>query len=315
MNNIQEHYLKSVIQFYSSVSGTITDTIKDPTVTKSSTASRVFDYINNYLIFAAPLLYLKETTDSKDNYVHDCYVISREIITKSEIPLQDRNLLLTPLNSAEIYAFAPRSYKTDHLKGYLTYLTNTLTLTDDDKDNEATMVYKELIKPFLVFLLAFFPVNNSSENNIEANLDTLYRYLSMQISILHDSMIIGRMYQQEKHPEEQWKEIANLIKKTILFMKKEKYNTKNIDYTTSKLKEIYGVIQENKLFKSQKIVASIEQLEQNELDNESIKKDKKLPKKKSKGDMNGKQIKRTGTGKTSTKRAKVPRKPTAKTRR
>lgn len=256
---VKDHCMKSLLVFYSELCNTILEHQNNAKSVLLST-QKMFDYINTYCAYTTAFLYLEDTSEDLDSYTHDCYVITKDIIDNSELSSQSKNIMSTPLNAPEIYQFPPKAYKLNHLKGLTTFLVESLRIVDEE-DKEPSLIFKELMYPFYVFILILFPLEKSATNNLTENIAILRKYLTFQINLLHDSILRNKLISKEVESLDPHDIVSRYIAQVLGFMYTNNYAQKNIDYAVRTLKDAYNTMQGKKYLKIDKIINTIDKVE------------------------------------------------------
>lgn len=256
MDEIKDHCMKSVLQFYN---GACTALLEDHKDTAIMSSNRVFDCMNSYLIYTCPFMYLHEDAESVEQFVHDCYVLTSAVIESSTISSQYKNIMKAPLNSAAIYPFSSKAYSRAKTKGFKEFLTETLRM-EEYEDTEKLLIYKELVRPLTIFVLTLFPLNRRNKESMNDSLEVLYDYIKLQVGILHEVVTKYKLL-KDGSEEKPWEIVLYAIMKIVKFMKDRKYQAKNIAFTLEAFSQAYKGIAEKKFLEADNILKGLNKID------------------------------------------------------
>jgi hypothetical protein len=246
MDKKSDYALQSVVELYAILCNTIEDPGKGSKA-KVPIKSALYDYINNYLIYAAPFVLLKDEIGDKEQLVHDCYVVTKSIIDNSEISPGIRAALLKPLKESGIYVFTSKVFKLNHLAGYSNFLKNILSIKDTDEETERALVIKDLLRPIVLFLVTGFPINKDINDGMKENINHLSKYIDFQIKILFDIFVNIKLHEEKASKEKPEQYATRIIKNMFTFMELNQYPETSFRYSSDLLTKIYSILfEENK---------------------------------------------------------------------
>lgn len=238
-----EYALQAIVELYAILCNTIEDSAKSTQKNKIPINSALYDYINNYLIYAVPFVLLKKEIKDKDQLIHDCYLISKNIIENSDIPQIKKIGLLKPLKESDIYSFTSKVFKINHLNPYISFLNSTISIKE--QESEKALVLKDILRPIALFLITGFPLKKNDKDGMKKNISNLEIYLEYQILTLFD-MFFNIQLQENNATKEKPEQYASRILRSIFtFMEKNNYPEDAIKYSCNLLDRIYEILFEN----------------------------------------------------------------------
>jgi hypothetical protein len=277
MTKKEDFALESVLKFYGVLCETIEKAASKPNPSNKITESAFFDYINNYLIYATPFIFLKDESEfnNKDQLVHDCYLTTKEIIENSTISPIMRSTLIKPLHELSTYTLISKSYKTSHLNAYIPFFKYSLSIDENKSDTDETLQLKDLVRPLSIFLITGFPLKHSANSELENDIQILDKYIDFQVRTLFDIFFTLKLIQESKTKIDLVLYTNTLIENLFIFLDKYKYPQEVIIHCSKLLARIYTVLfsgQENTkkidiimhtLSKSEELQLSIDNIKKN----------------------------------------------------
>jgi hypothetical protein len=251
--------IESTVKLYGVLCETIETTSKESNKDNNSKLS-IYDYVNNYLLYSAPFLLLKEELGDKDQLAHDCYLLSKGIIESSDISPLYRTKLYEPLRQSDIYMFSSKLFKKGHLTGYSLLINFSLSIIDDlNEDTQAMIEIKDVCRPLVIFLITGFPLKTNGKNKLEDNIKILSSYISFQLMILIDIYFTIRLAREGISQKSPTDYISGLNKIVLEFFVKNEYPEEAIEYSSKLLKRLYSISLENldKIYKVEEIYNSL----------------------------------------------------------
>lgn len=241
MDKKSDYALQSLVELYSILCNTIEDANKSINKGKIPIKSALYDYINNYLIYAIPFVLLKDEIQDKEQLAHDCYILTKSIIDNSELTPSTKSALLKPLKESGIYIFTSKVFKVNHLNGYIDFLRSTLCITDSE-ETEKTIILKDFLRPIVLFLVTGFPINKHPNDDMKENIHNLSKYIEFQIKILFDIFMNLKLQEEKATKEKPEQYTIRIIENLFKFMKLNKYPENTFKYASDLLIKIYSIL-------------------------------------------------------------------------